>query len=68
MQAYTILIEGMGCENCVRAVTQGLQALGAQISLVEIGKAQVAYEGDAAALRLAVEDAGFDVLAIEKGA
>ncbi len=64
MQNYILSIEGMGCENCVRAVTSALTEIGAHIADVRVGMAEVAYGGEEAALREAVEGVGFDVVGI----
>ena len=63
---YEITIEGMGCEKCVAKVNKALEALGAKDLSVEIGKAVCTFEGEEAALKEAIEDVGFDVLAITK--
>ncbi|MDR1424058.1 MAG: heavy-metal-associated domain-containing protein [Azoarcus sp.] len=67
MSEITIKVEGMSCGGCVRNVTRALEALpgvaAAQVSL-EGASATVQYDParvDAAALRAAVEGAGFDV-------
>lgn len=62
---YEITVEGMGCQMCVKKVNKALETLGAKVESVVIGKAVCEYEGDAAALKEAVGDAGFDVTAVE---
>ncbi|MDR1854713.1 MAG: heavy-metal-associated domain-containing protein [Azoarcus sp.] len=66
MSEITLKIEGMSCGGCVRNVTKVLEALpgvsAAQVSL-EAGSATVQYDPakvDVAAMRAAVEGAGFD--------
>jgi copper chaperone len=66
MREITIRIEGMHCGGCARNVAETLKALpgvaGAEVSL-ERACAVVQYDPatiDAAAMRLAVEEAGFD--------
>lgn len=61
---YKIKIEGMGCDNCIRAVRSNLEDIGAKVADVQIGSAEADYAGDAEAIKEAVEDAGFDVISI----
>ncbi|MDR2208116.1 MAG: heavy-metal-associated domain-containing protein [Azoarcus sp.] len=68
MSEAIIQIEGMSCGGCVRNVTRTLEALpgvaGAEVSL-ERACAVVQYDPaviDTAAMRRAVEEAGFDAL------
>ncbi len=60
----TYRVGGMSCEGCVRSVTKAVQAAlpGADIT-VDLGKGLVTVDAPApndAAIRQAVEDAGFD--------
>ncbi len=64
MEEYTILIDGMGCMNCVRRVTEAFTAAGAEVVSCEIGKAVVrtalgkdAFGATAASL---LDELGFD--------
>ncbi len=62
----TIKIDGMMCEHCVKRVTNALTAVAgvksAAVSL-ENGSAEVEFDGDLhAALKAAIEDAGYDVV------
>lgn len=66
MENLTITVGGMSCQSCVRSVTSALTALpgvhSAEVSLEE-GVARVSYDPSmlsAAALKSAIEDAGFD--------
>ena len=66
MEEVRIRVEGMSCGGCVRSGTGALQALPgvteAEVSL-EASEARVRFdpaEVTVAALRAAVEDAGFD--------
>lgn len=66
MEEIRIRVEGMSCGGCVRSVTGALQALPgvteAEVSL-EAAEAKVRFDParvTVAALRAAVEDAGFD--------
>jgi len=64
MKAYKIEIEGMGCMKCVASITAALQQIDAEVKTCEIGFAEVAFDGDTEELKTAVEDRGFDVIAI----
>lgn len=65
MKSSTILIDGMSCGHCVRAVQEVLQGVeGVEVRAVEIGSAQVAFDPDrvgADALVEAVEGEGYTV-------
>ena len=68
-QHTTIGIDGMTCNGCVKSVTRALQQVtGVQnvtVSLVD-QRAEIDFDAsqtDIAALREAIEDAGFDVIA-----
>ena len=66
---YELQVEGMTCGGCVRSVTAVLQALpGVESVNVTLtpGQAQVRYDEaqvSSAQLAVAVEDAGFEVVA-----
>ena len=61
-----IKVGGMSCQGCVKNVTGVLQALpgvGDVVVSLEAGEARVSHDAtktDVAALRAAIEDAGFD--------
>jgi len=66
MEKIVIKVGGMSCQSCVKSVTGVLQALpgvaAVEVSL-EAGEARVEFDPAAtgvAAMRAAVEDAGFD--------
>jgi len=66
MEQVVIKVGGMSCQSCVKSVTGVLQALpgvaAVEVSL-EAGEARVEFDPaatDVAAMRAAVEDAGFD--------
>ena len=65
----TISIEGMHCQHCVAAVNEALQAVPGVISVaVSLESNNAVVEGaglDDAALKAAVEDTGFDVIAVK---
>lgn len=63
----TLEIEGMNCGHCVKAVTESLAILPGLTSLeVAVGRASFELAGspDEAALRSAIEDAGFTVSSV----
>lgn len=65
MKQLDIQISGMHCQGCVAGVQRALGAVpGVQSVVVDLGaqRAQVTGAADHAALRAAVEDAGFDVV------
>jgi copper chaperone len=68
METITMNVEGMSCQGCVASVTRVLKATpGVQDARVSLtpGRAEVTFDPartDAAALRSAIEDAGYDVV------
>lgn len=63
---YTIKTEGMGCAHCIKRVTDAMNALGATPEKVELNDIVVDFDGDASALRTAIEDLGFDVISFKE--
>jgi len=64
MQQATYTISGMTCGGCVQAVTRALQQIdgGLEVAVsLERGVATVRGEHDPAAVRAAIEAAGFEV-------
>ena len=65
-----IHVEGMGCQNCVKHVTEALEGVdgvtGADVSL-EKNQAVVTLAKDVAddVLKAAIDEAGYDVAGIE---
>ncbi len=63
-----MLVEGMSCQHCVKAVTDALTALeGVSNVKVDLENKKVEVEGEnlvEASLKEAVEDAGYDVVEI----
>ncbi len=62
----TVVIEGMGCDHCVKAVREAIEGLdGIRATNVEIGKAVVESEKDdainMAEVEKAIEEAGYTV-------
>jgi len=61
-------IEGMSCQHCVRRVDAALKALSGVTSVsVDLGAKSATVEGeglDDAAIRAAVDEAGYEVTAI----
>ncbi|HWR22048.1 MAG TPA: heavy-metal-associated domain-containing protein [Feifaniaceae bacterium] len=64
MKHFRLEIEGMGCAHCVRSVTEALAAIKATVNDVQVGSADVLWDGDTEELRAAVADAGFEVKSI----
>ena len=69
MESVTLNVQGMTCGGCVASVTRVLKAVpGVSEAAVTLqpGVANVTYDPartQPAALRVAIEDAGFDVVA-----
>ena len=69
METVTLKVEGMTCGGCVASVTRVLKAVpGVDDAAVTLqpGEARVAFDPartGVPALRAAIEDAGFDVVA-----
>ena len=65
-----ILVEGMSCGHCVNHVSEALKEIGAKDVVVSLeGKLAIAEISDNItddAIKLAIEDAGYDVIKIEK--
>jgi len=57
-------VTGMSCQHCVKAVTNSIQALDAQ-ARVEVdlaaGRVKIESKQDAAALKAAIDEAGYTV-------
>ena len=65
MQETIIKIEGMSCGHCKAAVEKALKAVaGVETAVVDLEKKQAVVTGNAAraAMREAVEDAGYEVV------
>lgn len=62
-----VMIEGMGCEKCVKHVTEALEGLGVKDIHVSLGDKCATFEGayDEKALQAAIDEAGYDVTGIE---
>lgn len=65
-----ILVEGMSCSHCVNHVKGALEEIGAKDVLVSLDKklatAEIADEISNEKIKVAIEDAGYDVVGIEK--
>lgn len=63
-EVITLSVSGMSCQHCVAAVEEALRDVaGVERVEVDLGQARATVEGsgfDAAALRAAVADAGYD--------
>ena len=69
MATKVLMIEGMSCDHCKKAVTDALKKV-AGVESVEVdlkaGKATVSYDparASEAAMKVAVEEAGYEVVA-----
>jgi len=66
MSAHSLKIEGMSCRHCVMALRKELEKVrGLKVNSVDIGKADISWTGDKAdeaALKEAVEEAGFKLV------
>lgn len=65
-----ILVEGMSCGHCVNHVSEALKEIGArevEVSLErKLATAELADNVTDEAIKAAIEDAGYDVVGIEK--
>ena len=65
-----ILAEGMSCSHCVNHVTEALKEIGAKDISVSLDKklatAEISQDITDEAIKLAIEDAGYEVVGIEK--
>ncbi|MBC8060015.1 MAG: heavy-metal-associated domain-containing protein [Clostridiaceae bacterium] len=65
-----ILVEGMSCGHCVNHVSEALKEIGAtevEVSLErKLATAELAEDVTDEAIKVAIEDAGYDVVGIEK--
>ena len=65
-----ILVEGMSCAHCVNHVTEALKEIGAKNVEVNLERklatAEISVNITDEAIKLAIEDAGYDVVGIEK--
>jgi copper chaperone len=72
MERLRLTIEGMSCGHCVRAVTKALEGIeGLKIQGVEVGSATVEHDPASVPpeeVASAVEQAGFAVAGMQKGA
>lgn len=65
-----ILVEGMSCSHCVNHVSEALKEIGAKDVEVNLERklatAEISEDITDDAIKLAIEDAGYDVVGIEK--
>lgn len=65
-----IHVEGMSCGHCVNHVTEALKEIGAKEILVslenKLATAEISEDVSDEAIKAAIEDAGYDVIKIEK--
>ena len=65
--AKTYLVDGMTCSGCSNSVTKAIESLASDVSVaIELETKKVTVNGieDEAAVKQAVEDAGFDFLGV----
>jgi copper chaperone len=63
---YELQVEGMSCDGCVRSVTKSVQSLDGNAKVdVDLASKKVRVESQASldAVKAAIGDAGFDVMA-----
>lgn len=58
-------ISGMGCMHCVAKVTAALKAIDADVKKVEIGSAEIGDGVELEKLKVAIENAGFELVSAE---
>ena len=66
MRQFTVKIDGMGCERCVKKVTEALKQMGADVQSVQIGTAEFGFDGEEQAIRETVEECGFEVTSVSE--
>lgn len=66
-----IFIEGVSCVHCVNSVTEALMQIGAKEVVVNVYKklatAEISNDITDEVIKAAIEEAGYDVIEIEKG-
>ncbi len=63
----TFRMDGMSCGHCVMAVEKGLNKLGIDKKIVEIGSAKVSFDAEKISeenIKNAIEEAGYKVIEI----
>lgn len=65
-----ILVEGMSCEHCVKHVSEALKEIGAkdvEVNLdTKFATAEISEDITDEAIKEAIDEAGYDVVGIEK--
>ena len=61
-----IQIEGMGCMHCVAKIRKAMEEIGATVISCEIGACRIEPYPDKDRIRSAIENAGFELIAIEE--
>lgn len=67
--SFVLTIGGMNCGHCVKAVTEALSALPFVSGGLEVEVGRARFRGsaaDEAALREALDDAGFELLSVTR--
>lgn len=62
----TIIIDGMHCQSCVKAVREALEKKGLEVVNVEIGKAEVEGNVSNDELVQVIDSIGFDVVEVQE--
>ncbi len=62
----TVIIEGMHCQSCVKAVKEALEKKSVEVINVEIGKAEVEGNISNDELKETIENVGFDVVEVQE--
>lgn len=65
MKSETLTIQGMSCDHCVRAVKQAIEEVGAGVTRVEVGQAEISYDETKISrekIILAIEEEGYKVV------
>lgn len=62
----TVIIEGMHCQSCVKAVKEALEKKNVEVINVEIGKAEVEGNISNDELKETIENIGFDVVEVQE--
>lgn len=59
-----VITEGMGCDHCIKRVTAAMEGIGAKIDSIQLNNFTIVTDTDKAAIKEAIEDAGYDVISM----
>lgn len=65
MMKYRIITEGMGCPRCMAKVTKAMEALGAEVTRMELNDYDIVYDGGIESVSEAVTALGFGFISAE---